>query len=885
MPEQSLGQLTAYLGADIRQMRQSMDRAERMLHEYERTTDRRLDKAEARWKTYGRRVQGYASNMRSSIMSLQGALVGLGGVLVIRKTLTSFSELEQGLIEVQKTTGMADAEIAQLKEQVHKIGQEVPVATTRLLEIAGAAGQLGVKGVKNVRLFTETLAKMEVASDVVGAEGAKALARLLNTAGESMNKVDQLGSVIVALGNNAAASESEIIKMASEIGRATAAFEVSSDQAVAYGAALKSMGARAELSGSAIGRMMIMIEKASISGGKQLQKLANMAGMTANEFTSAFEKDAAGALNALLRGMNRMVTKEGRKAVGLLDDLGLKGMEVVKGITPLISNIEELDNAFNIANDEMEDSNALTREAFEASKSFSSQMQMTWNAVDKVASEIGKALAPAIVDMTKDFRDWVSENDKFIKQDIPNEIENMADRVLDLKDSMSDLVNSSEFQTFMDNWEMIAGAAIGYRLGGWKGAITMAAGADIFSRAKDIASETGQDATDPKVLAQVLGFTDSAASHSGRWQIDPRAEHPDADRLRRFRREQEKNQKLLDLHRNPDYGLDDLNSDKNGNGGGGESEKERLARIKAHEEEMDRLLDITRYRISRENKLEKEAAEERKSIREEFSDKYEAITTDRFEREREQVRKNVERFKQAQIDEVKIAEYRAARMAEINEEEREANMPQSQGDPTSWENVKNMGFIEQLQTGASAGFEQIERDAMNFAEASKTVVVGAFEEMSDALTDFIMKGKADWRDFTTSILSMISKILIRSAMVQAASAVAGAADGAVMQGGRMTGFAQGGVVSQPTIFPMANGTGLMGEEGPEAIMPLSRTSSGELGVKIDERGDKDKKSKKVEQHFHINVQTGPDGKIAQESMQQMQRRLARTTKQAQMKEQ
>ena len=60
----------------------------------------------------------------------------------------------------------------------------------------------------------------------------------------------------------------------------------------------------------------------------------------------------------------------------------------------------------------------------------------------------------------------------------------------------------------------------------------------------------------------------------------------------------------------------------------------------------------------------------------------------------------------------------------------------------------------------------------------------------------------------------------------------GSADGNVFQSGRhLTAFAKGGVVSSPTIFPMARGMGLMGEAGPEAIMPLSRNSRGELGVK------------------------------------------------------
>lgn len=60
--------------------------------------------------------------------------------------------------------------------------------------------------------------------------------------------------------------------------------------------------------------------------------------------------------------------------------------------------------------------------------------------------------------------------------------------------------------------------------------------------------------------------------------------------------------------------------------------------------------------------------------------------------------------------------------------------------------------------------------------------------------------------------------------------VLGFAKGGVFSGGNVTPFARGGVVNSPTIFPMANGAGLMGEAGPEAVMPLSRGPDGKLGV-------------------------------------------------------
>lgn len=56
------------------------------------------------------------------------------------------------------------------------------------------------------------------------------------------------------------------------------------------------------------------------------------------------------------------------------------------------------------------------------------------------------------------------------------------------------------------------------------------------------------------------------------------------------------------------------------------------------------------------------------------------------------------------------------------------------------------------------------------------------------------------------------------------------ADGGAFSRGRVMPFAKGGVVSQPTFFPMRGATGLMGEAGPEAIMPLRRGADGRLGV-------------------------------------------------------
>ena len=62
------------------------------------------------------------------------------------------------------------------------------------------------------------------------------------------------------------------------------------------------------------------------------------------------------------------------------------------------------------------------------------------------------------------------------------------------------------------------------------------------------------------------------------------------------------------------------------------------------------------------------------------------------------------------------------------------------------------------------------------------------------------------------------------------------AKGGAFTSGQVTPFAQGGIVSSPTAFGMRGGTGLMGEAGPEAIMPLTRGPDGKLGVRAQGGG-------------------------------------------------
>lgn len=113
--------------------------------------------------------------------------------------------------------------------------------------------------------------------------------------------------------------------------------------------------------------------------------------------------------------------------------------------------------------------------------------------------------------------------------------------------------------------------------------------------------------------------------------------------------------------------------------------------------------------------------------------------------------------------------------------------------------------------------------------------------------------------------------LLASGVNTAVTAMLPFADGAPFSQGRVMPFANGGVVRSPVTFPMRGGTGLMGEAGPEAIMPLSRGADGRLGVKASGGGTT---------NITMNIQTR-DAQSFQRSEGQIAAQMSRLMNRAQ----
>ncbi|HGG5994133.1 TPA: phage tail tape measure protein [Salmonella enterica subsp. diarizonae serovar 61:r:z53] len=226
--------------------------------------------------------------------------------------------------------------------------------------------------------------------------------------------------------------------------------------------------------------------------------------------------------------------------------------------------------------------------------------------------------------------------------------------------------------------------------------------------------------------------------------------------------------------------------------------------------------------------------EERLKIQQQYQDKLEQLKRD----SKAKGTYDSDEYRQAEQALQDSLDRRLAEWADYN-----AKVDASQGDWT---------------LGASRALDNFLTQGSNVAGMTENVFTNAFNGMADAVANFAMTGKFNFRSLTVSILADLAKMEARIAASQAlggifkwgmglAGAGAGAAgtganaiqsyganfsfnaNGGVYQSSDLSRFS-GSVVNRPTFFAFAKGAGVMGEAGPEAILPLRRGADGKLGV-------------------------------------------------------
>ncbi len=270
----------------------------------------------------------------------------------------------------------------------------LPMTTAELTELAAAGGQLGIE-TENILDFTEVMAQLGTATNLVGSEGASQLARFMNVMGESQGNVRNVGSAVVDLGNNFATTEAEIMQMANRMGKYGTTVGMSTADVLGFSAALSSLGIEAEMGGSAIGRTWLSIETAVASGGEELEAFAKYSNKSAEQFAKDWDTDAAGAFMDLLEGLSNA-----DNLTTALSELGINSVFYIHAMMAMANGIDLVSEALGRSNTAYAENTALQEEFDAKAETTASKLTVTKNNIVEAARGIGETMLPTITDMS-----------------------------------------------------------------------------------------------------------------------------------------------------------------------------------------------------------------------------------------------------------------------------------------------------------------------------------------------------------------------------------------------------------------------------------------------------------------------------------------------------
>ena len=315
-----------------------------------------------------------------------------GGVAAFKMA----SDFESAFAGVRKTVDMSEKGYKKLETGIRNMAKELPVAATDIAAVAESAGQLGIEN-KSILKFTRTVIDLGEATNMTREQAATEFARFANIVNMSQKDFDRLGSSVVALGNNMATTESEIMSMAMRLAAQGSQVGMTEAQIMALSATMSSLGIEAEAGGTAMTTVLKKIDKAVGDGGKSLQGFAKAAGVSSSDFAKAWKKDPVTALDMFIKGLDKS-SKEGKNLTTILSDLGIKGIREADTILRMAGASDLLSEAVDNSTTAWEENSALTKEAEQRYKTTESQLKILMNRIKDIGITLGAALIPAVLD-------------------------------------------------------------------------------------------------------------------------------------------------------------------------------------------------------------------------------------------------------------------------------------------------------------------------------------------------------------------------------------------------------------------------------------------------------------------------------------------------------
>lgn len=789
--------------------------------------ERGLKRVEYKLGKLSANAQKYGSAMTRNVTA---PLVGLGA-LAVREAV----KFESAFAKVKKSVGGTEAELKAMENGIIEMSKTMPTAAEEIARVAASAGQLGIQR-QNILGFTKTMIQLSETSNMSADEAADSLARFANITQMSQKDFDRLGSTVVALGNSLATTEKEVVEMGLRLAGAGKQVGMTEAQMLALGGALSSVGIEAQAGGTAFSKLMIEMKLATVRGGDAVKDFATVAGMSVQEFSTLFEQDATGAIIKFIQGLASL-EGTGMTAIEVLDKMGISEIRLRDAILRATGASKVFTNAVELGSEAWQKNNELQEKTAIFYQTTEKRLAILRNQIAATGREIGETLTPSLMvvanrvaALTKRFSELSPE----MKTNIVSYglyAAAIGPVLLALNKLTRSLILTSQalrlftpggvvataivaLIAIAESFEGSAEAAAKFNkeisemdvgklrelqsLGtgglfgaeGWKGSIAIAA-AEEKARAKTM------EAYDKAAVSRQGG---SAIRGTGETPVTAGTQHQVTPEI----------QAILDAFKKSEEAMTKLGSQGKATKQVFDEMTVSLAKsLGISNEEAQKRIESSK-KIGEQMSNEISALKERQALMEETRNI--ALELNQTFASEDAARSLEALRMQLDIGNISFEQYREA-LTKIREQF--SMFP---------------GAVEQIDSAMNAldiSIQASTRTLGSFVREAETALkdklAGVADELSGAFASAIVYGD-DLGDSLRRLAQDIAYAVIKATLLKSIFGLFGFADGGVLSGGNIVPFAKGGIVDRPTIFPMAHGLGLMGEAGPEAIIPLSHGS-------------------------------------------------------------
>lgn len=319
------------------------------------------------------------------------AVAGLTGVtLTMRSCVNEYAEMEEAQSQVIKYTGLAKDEVKELNEEFKQM--DTRTARTRLNELAGDAGKLGISTKEGVKEFVEAADMINVAlGEDLGKEAITQIGKLADMFGTGDRSLKEnmlaVGSAVNSVAQNSSAAEPYLVEFTARMGGVGKQANMAITDIMGFASALDQNMLRSEMASTALSGLILKLYQ-------EPSKYAQLAGLQVEEFTKLMSEDVNEAVLTFLEALNRMGGMD--KMAPVLDKMSLSGAEAASVISALAGNVEKVRKEQLGANQAFIEGTSVVNEFSVQNSTVQAELDKAKKRFADIRVELGEQLLPVM---------------------------------------------------------------------------------------------------------------------------------------------------------------------------------------------------------------------------------------------------------------------------------------------------------------------------------------------------------------------------------------------------------------------------------------------------------------------------------------------------------